>query len=568
MKTRTFICALIAVAPFVVIPIIYSGSVVPKIFISGTIMVAAAALLSGNIIFEGCIFTSPLNLPAGIMLCWWVLSAMAADSIAPGLRVTVWIALHAAFFQALPFLASVRPTLYRLLVWQNSVLLILMIVQIIFGIRPVAGFGNINWAASFLLILLPLNTHLIKMRGWNFLCIFNVALTPAVILASGSRGVMSALLLMTAIFLIRHSAKFFDRRFLTLLIIAVMLPCAFLLNQAVRSRMLHLLELNPSSSSISYRLMLWETAFQHWREHPILGTGPGSFSRLAAITQLETGRDNPDFLTLRTGISHAHNEYLETLSECGLPGLVLLLFIVWRLGRALFHTPEFYSLLGTIVFAFGEFPLRLPLHSLYLALITGLALTGAGLFRPVTIIKPKHGILLFSMAFLIFGLIWIKDVLNPFAAEFLLTRAERCKYAGDLPKAERLFHMASRFSPLNERAYLGTAFCLHHKGSYTASNDFLRKALKIGSSRDAFYMMGLNHYLNGNVSLALETLKVAASIENKRDKAARLAFIELALQENRVDDARMFLNELTILFPENPGVLGLWKKYKEKDGNR
>jgi O-Antigen ligase/Tetratricopeptide repeat len=68
------------------------------------------------------------------------------------------------------------------------------------------------------------------------------------------------------------------------------------------------------SFSGSYRVDLWKSAWRDYREHPVLGSGSGSYEQ-------HWLRDRP----FEHKVRDAHNLYLETLAELGPLGLVLLL---------------------------------------------------------------------------------------------------------------------------------------------------------------------------------------------------------------------------------------------------
>ena len=97
--------------------------------------------------------------------------------------------------------------------------------------------------------------------------------------------------------------------------------------------------LSTFDSSLSVRKDLWKGAAGMFLDHPVIGTGIGSF-------QVEFPRYRPpDFRA--AGVSyntlHAHNEYLETLAEQGIVGGAVLLFLMAAIGivgfRALSRAP-------------------------------------------------------------------------------------------------------------------------------------------------------------------------------------------------------------------------------------
>lgn len=74
----------------------------------------------------------------------------------------------------------------------------------------------------------------------------------------------------------------------------------------------------------SYRLHAWKTALNHIAEHPILGAGYGRRSLLKARPQMD---DHHIYLW------HAHNTFLTVGVSLGLPGLIVFLFIIYRVYR-------------------------------------------------------------------------------------------------------------------------------------------------------------------------------------------------------------------------------------------
>lgn len=88
---------------------------------------------------------------------------------------------------------------------------------------------------------------------------------------------------------------------------------------------LAMVALRPPALSSSYRAEYWRAAMAEAAEHPLLGSGAGSFSL--------SWREHR---TVDLGVRDAHSLYVETLSELGPIGLLLVLGIVGApLGAAL-----------------------------------------------------------------------------------------------------------------------------------------------------------------------------------------------------------------------------------------
>src|SRR6201998_1958048 len=83
------------------------------------------------------------------------------------------------------------------------------------------------------------------------------------------------------------------------------------------------------SQSGQNRVSIWRDTLKLIGQHPFLGTGLGTFS--VAYTSVQTA-----FLGLR--VDHAHCDYLELVSELGLPGGIFVFgSILWVLAKAVRH---------------------------------------------------------------------------------------------------------------------------------------------------------------------------------------------------------------------------------------
>jgi O-antigen ligase len=65
--------------------------------------------------------------------------------------------------------------------------------------------------------------------------------------------------------------------------------------------------------SVGTRIAYWQAAFRIAMKHPMLGTGPGTFS----VPYSQIKRPEDDFARL------CHNDYLEQASDSGVPGFVI-----------------------------------------------------------------------------------------------------------------------------------------------------------------------------------------------------------------------------------------------------
>ena len=91
---------------------------------------------------------------------------------------------------------------------------------------------------------------------------------------------------------------------------------------SLKARFASVEQLQPESVS---RLAIWEGGVRMFEAHPLLGIGVGNYA-----TQLPRYlRGQPLSLTTQD----AHSVFVATLAELGLVGILLLLYVVWRLCR-------------------------------------------------------------------------------------------------------------------------------------------------------------------------------------------------------------------------------------------
>ena len=129
------------------------------------------------------------------------------------------------------------------------------------------------------------------------------------------------------------------------------------------------------------RIAIWRDTLKLIRQHPWLGTGLGTFS--VAYTSVQT-------VFLNRLVDHAHCDYLEVVTELGLPGgfLVFASFF-WTLARAVrgyrkaenrFDAAVCLGCIGGItailVHSFADFNLYIPANALVFAVTLALARTG------------------------------------------------------------------------------------------------------------------------------------------------------------------------------------------------
>ena len=130
------------------------------------------------------------------------------------------------------------------------------------------------------------------------------------------------------------------------------------------------------------RISIWRDTLNLIHQHPLLGTGLGTFS--VAYTSVQTA-------FLNHLVDHAHCDYLEVVSELGVPGGILVFgSIFWILARAVrryrkaedhFDTAICLGCIGSItailVHSLADFNLYIPANALVFTVTLALAWMGS-----------------------------------------------------------------------------------------------------------------------------------------------------------------------------------------------
>lgn len=123
----------------------------------------------------------------------------------------------------------------------------------------------------------------------------------------------------------------------------------------------------------SFRVVPAATALQMFRERPLIGVGPGTFSATYMTEKLKTDEAFPQWIRPRnTLFGQVHNDHLQVLAETGIPGYLLFLGALALLGAITFRAVPsedprvrfarlfaFPAVVTFGVLALAQFPLQL-----------------------------------------------------------------------------------------------------------------------------------------------------------------------------------------------------------------
>lgn len=327
-----------------------------RVFLLGTILTTSTVdllgrwKLVGNVSAMGTISIAVATLP---WLIWMVapqLPRAAARVLAPGILLLLWEVVGLAFFHrsetgaqdvvSLSILIGLAVLVCResardpdlgdkIRRWIGNSSWI-AIVLYGFGLL-ITGFGSnrIIGARSFgIYAIAPAAIFLAEWRAGNRRSLFRYAILVVLVGLSLSRMALFALTAMFAVSgLFGHRLS--SRRLLMTATPAFAGFLALVFGTSVyRHRFFSgdtSLHVGGMSIDAEGRLHLWTATFQSWRQHPVLGLGPGSAEDLVS--------------RLWPGIGHPHCAYLQLLHDSGLlGGLLFVMLMVGLVGLLLWST--------------------------------------------------------------------------------------------------------------------------------------------------------------------------------------------------------------------------------------
>jgi putative inorganic carbon (HCO3(-)) transporter len=233
----------------------------------------------------------------------------------------------------------------------DRVLYTLAVVALVAGVlgiftnqgRAEGASGNPNFFAMVEIFALPLVLVLATQVRGRVARIGLYAVVLVIVLSvfsSLSRGGFLTLLSVAAATLILPARTFFQSPAHKAFVLAVVAAGTFIAFRAEAGSLAPRLEsiygaAGSQDQTGAGRTNVWRGAWTSIKERPVLGLGYGSFISEANELMLRTPGVNLKNMTLRNNGLYAHNAYIETAAEVGIPGLIFFLGILVSTFRAL-----------------------------------------------------------------------------------------------------------------------------------------------------------------------------------------------------------------------------------------
>jgi O-antigen ligase/Tfp pilus assembly protein PilF len=211
---------------------------------------------------------------------------------------------------------------------------------------PVSFFGNANFAAQFLIAVLPLLIAFAYLGPYRRIFISSSVLLSFHLLLLKSRGgilggILGVFFLTVCIYKIQFGVKSarrirlirWNKKAVIILVLGIMITGStfFYLDQGeTLNEISSSFRVSPESNR--YRLLAWKASLRLASDHPFLGVGPGNYRFYhQTYSSAELWKMKGTFSRVR--LLRAHNDYINILCENGIPGLFLFLLIMGYLFR-------------------------------------------------------------------------------------------------------------------------------------------------------------------------------------------------------------------------------------------
>ncbi|MGM0607639.1 MAG: O-antigen ligase family protein [Candidatus Muiribacteriota bacterium] len=422
-------------------------------------------------------------------------------------------------------------------------------------LRIFSTFGNPNFLADYLVLPFPIAFMYFvqyskswkgKLSGISFI------LMSIVILFTRTRGawlgaVFAFLYITGVIFIYKKEIffkilKYFAYIFASLIIIAILLFTVKNTREPMLEMSETVLERFTSSSTALQRILMWRVSLEAWKDKPIIGQGLHSFKVFYSDYQnkyfedfsAETGKPPWEHWLADSAVDfrHAHNDFVQTLSEQGLLGFVIfcMFFIVsfYNGTRLLKKDKTFYFNLGlnaSLVCVGVEAVFNFPFHRAapYLtAMLVMMAIQWQ--FRKEDKINKN--------------LIEKNKILAIFFIILTLGVTVKGFYKGYLKAAASVYHKAGHMN-------------ITQRNNPEKAQKLLQKSIEFDNSDgEAFYWYGYSLYLQEKFEEADKVFEKSLNFSHNKLIHLHLAIINMRKQN--FEKAKKHLNFLKYSDPLNP----------------
>ncbi|MCK4309640.1 MAG: tetratricopeptide repeat protein [Candidatus Atribacteria bacterium] len=423
-------------------------------------------------------------------------------------------------------------------------------------------FGNVNYFAEYLIVPLPLAISLFlatRNRAQKILLLVGILAMGGSLILTFTRGSYLAIgissLFMFFLYLAsrgKNLIKEHKKIFIFVLVVALLVTGLFIfpnpLNKSgtVISKIKGRISISQftSGSSLKRREAIWGFTTLMIRDHPLLGSGLGTFKYNSLSYQAKFFGQGENRLLYPYGIAReSHNEYLQIGAEVGMLGLGIFFWLIityFNYGiKLLKRIQDRYrqgmiiglmgGIMAVLIDAIFGFPLHLPatlvLFWLFIGFIISIKYSGQetkieekkkleskargdGTESNIYKFKP-----LLYLVIMLLALFLCVIIVRPFVAQIYQYYGVQYAKKADYDTAAKNFQEALKWNPYFGVMYYSLGQIISQKGIYTPAIENFEKAEKYIDHPDLPQKLAYLYLKKGQGDKSITKLKLAISYQ-------------------------------------------------------
>ena len=386
------------------------------------------------------------------------------------------------------------------------------------SLRVMSFFGNPNFFAAFLVVCLPLflSGFFAKHGMARYFFAGCTLLAGGALFLTGTRSAMLAAGISCVLFCVIAYGKPGKTRYLG----AVAVTAGLVISGFLYSARVEGMGFEPRQAG-------WWTTLEIVEDHPVFGTGVGSFNvyhpgyrdRFEEIALAKT--------THETRLEHVHNEFLEILSDLGLSGLLLFLgilfvffyryYLSWNPERKYLVAGNCCAVAGVLIHSLYSVNQRYFFLAMFFWLILAMqsVLLGKSEVQESTTQSPWK--LLASLLLLpLFAMVVLSHSVTLYSAERHLKEGFTLYFAENFRGAEPHFKKAIESDPQHKSALYFLGMTQYRLEKFAESKQTLHRLVRLDPNYlQGHYWLASSYFATGDLEKAkeeyLESLRVNAA---------------------------------------------------------
>ena len=197
-----------------------------------------------------------------------------------------------------------------------------------------------GWLCIFLPLLLIEFFERKLLGKYYWLAGLAFCICSAGLVFNGTRGAWLAVAIVCAVLLVYYMFK--SKRNLAVSIIFVALISTVLVNNPKFMHRLDTIDDFDKYQSNTERILMWQSAWNMFKDHPVLGVGLGQYTKNYQQKYISPQAKEPN-------LTHAHNNFMQMLAENGIVGfagfVIMFGYIIFKNLIVWFKTRNVYALM-------------------------------------------------------------------------------------------------------------------------------------------------------------------------------------------------------------------------------